>query len=152
MLKAITQQMNNKKKASNKQAIILLGVLFFAVVFSSASFAEVDNTPIKIEADRFELIEESGRSIYEGSVLVTRGLLQLKADRIEVFTDDQRELERVVAHGKPACFRQQQNADSQQIIGQAQRIVYYERKNQVVLTGQAKIWQGRDNFSSPEVT
>lgn len=106
--------------------------------------------PIQIEANRVEIDEREGTSTYIGNVQVQQGTLQLKAGRVVVHRG-QEGLQRIVAYGDPASFRQQPEGTDYLIRGQARELRYDAGAGTVALTGEAHIWQGRDEFSGARV-
>ena len=106
--------------------------------------------PIRIEADRVEIDEQKGTSTYTGSVQVRQGTLRLEAERVVVHRGREA-LERIVARGAPATFRQQPEGADYLIRGQARQLRYNAAAATVELTGEAHIWQGRDEFSGARV-
>lgn len=106
--------------------------------------------PIQIEANRVEIDEREGTSTYIGNVQVQQGTLQLTAGRVVVHRG-QEGLQRIVAFGDPAAFRQQPEGADYLIRGQARELRYDAGGGTVELTGEAHIWQGRDEFSGARV-
>ena len=62
--------------------------------------------PINVEADRATLDDSRSVMTYEGSVIVTQGTIRILADRLDLHYDQQRRLEKAVASGNPARYRQ----------------------------------------------
>lgn len=56
--------------------------------------------PVEIVADRAQMDDRKGIGTYSGNVVVTRGDLTLRADRILIFTEDRRPV-RMEAEGNP---------------------------------------------------
>jgi lipopolysaccharide export system protein LptA len=106
--------------------------------------------PIEIEANRVEIDERKGTSTYTGDVQVRQGTFQLTAARVVVRRGGEA-LERIVAHGNPATFRQQPEGADYLVRGQARELRYDAPGGTVQLTGEAHIWQGRDEFSGARV-
>jgi len=105
--------------------------------------------PIHVEADSVEIDDRQGISIYQGDVDVKQGSIHLTADKVTVYQKDRR-TERVRAVGRPVRF-QQQTDKGQTVKGRAREVEYYVTGDELVLTGDALLSQGDDNFSSDRI-
>ena len=95
--------------------------------------------PIYIESDRLEIDDSKGTSTYFGDVQFRQGGTQIWADEVKVTTDENRELKKLIARGKPARFYQAPGVDVEEAEGEAARIVYTASDELVVLSGKAKM-------------
>lgn len=120
------------------------------VVPAAAALESDRGQPIQIEADRVEIDERQGTSTYTGDVQMRQGTLRLSAARVVVHRGGEA-LRHVVAYGDPATFRQQPEGADYLVRGQARELRYDAQAGEVQLTGQAHIWQGRDEFSGARV-
>ena len=97
--------------------------------------------PATIDADSVEIDFSSGKRIYDGNVKLRQGTIKLDADRLEVyFKDDQ--LEKAIAQGNPAKFRQRPDGKTTDTVGQAVYIHIDEINNIITLTNKAQVNQG----------
>jgi lipopolysaccharide export system protein LptA len=101
--------------------------------------------PITIEADRVDVDEAKGTSVYKGNVIFRQGTIELLADELALRTTPQRELESAKAVGKPARFKQ--NAPEGEIRGHAQEITYQVATDYLLFAGDAYFSQCRDEVS-----
>ncbi|MCY4044665.1 MAG: lipopolysaccharide transport periplasmic protein LptA [Cellvibrionales bacterium] len=99
--------------------------------------------PINITSDSFQHEGKSGKTVYLGDVNLHQGSFMLKANRLEVFTDEGGNLKEIKAFGTPATFEQQPKADKEKVKGQAKLITYDTIKNEINLIGNARVNQGR---------
>jgi lipopolysaccharide export system protein LptA len=107
--------------------------------------------PIELEADRAEMSQITGIGVYTGNVVLTQGAITITGERMTVHTDENRQLERVVVEGKPAEF-EQRRADAQSVRARAPQMEYRTgATEQVLLTGGATLWQGRNEFSGESI-
>ena len=107
--------------------------------------------PIQIEADRATLSEQGAKSIYEGNVQLRQGTLWLKGNRMTVYLVNN-QVDRIILTGGPATL--QQRPDNNEAIQHAEAgtIEYSATDEQVVLQGNARIWQtGKDEFRSERI-
>ncbi len=104
--------------------------------------------PVYIEADEFTADRKKGVSVYRGHVSFKQGGIELRADSVEVSGD--RDLEKIVAKGKPVRYSQKLKNGSpdtaQSIRGEAESIEYFVAKGVVIFKGKAHLWRGLDEF------
>ena len=98
--------------------------------------------PVEIQADFAEMDDISGTTDYIGNVIVTQGSIRMTGDKLRATFDDSRNLEVAVVDGRPAYFRQTPDGNKEDIEGQALRVEYYAKKNQLVLIKEAHLNQG----------
>lgn len=103
--------------------------------------------PIHLEADSLDIDEPRGISVYRGNVHYSQGSTHLWADSVTIQTRKNRELEKVVAEGRPARFQQVPEGEETQVSGQAQRIEFIAEGQRVLLLGEARLSQGMNAFS-----
>ena len=129
-----------------------MGRLFFLLFTSLLYPAEVAialdsdrNQPAIVDAQDIEIDFATGRWIYRGDVTIQQGTLHMMADEIHLFFDDD-VLQRAIAHGQPAVFRQQPEGSDHLIRGQAQTIEIDEIENVAIFSGEAKLQRHRDTI------
>ena len=134
-----------------------MGRLFFLLFTSLLYPAEVvialdsdREHPAIIDAQDIEIDFATGRWIYRGDVTIQQGTLHMMADEIHLFFDDD-VLQRAIAHGRPAVFRQQPESSDHFIRGQAQTIEIDEIENVAILSGEAKLQQGGDTITGETI-
>lgn len=107
--------------------------------------------PITIEADRLDVDDAKGVSVYRGDVRYTQGTLELKAAEVTVFSTQERSLARVVANGKPATFKQQIDPAGGVLNGKADNIEYAVAAQRLRLQGSAHLVYCGDEFESDHI-
>ena len=129
-----------------------MGRLFFLLFTSLLYPAEVAialdsdrDQPAIVDAQDIEIDFATGRWIYRGDVTIQQGTLHMMADEIHLFFDDD-VLQRAIAHGQPAVFRQQPEGSDHLIRGQAQTIEIDEIENVAIFSGEAKLQRHRDTI------
>ena len=110
-------------------------------VLCGAAWAERadKNKPINLEADSMTHDEARQTTVLEGGVVLTKGTLVLRADRVEVRKDAQ-ENQFMTATGKAGArvfFRQKREGLDEFMEGEAARIDYDGKLDVVRLSGQA---------------
>ncbi|PQO95276.1 lipopolysaccharide transport periplasmic protein LptA [Massilia phosphatilytica] len=123
----------------------LLAAAIFLLVPLAASAEKADSLkPVNIEYDNANVDQVTQNYVATGNVIITRGTLILKADRAEVkeSPDGFRTFILTASPGKLATFRQKRDGGPDLWgEGQAQRIEYDDRNDQVKLFSKAVIRQ-----------
>ncbi len=119
---------------------------------SSAALALPDdkNQPIQLKADSAEMDDRKGISVYIGQVHVKQGSLEIEADKVTIYSDDQG-VKQIVAIGRPVKFRQQPKIDEPLTEGFALTLEYYADIDRAVFIDQAKLIQGGDTFTGDRI-
>ena len=138
------------------RARLLALIAGFAIACLSASRAvhaeKADSTkPTQIEANRMSADDARRMTIFEGSVVLTRGTIRLTADRV-VVRQDAEGFQYATATGKPARFRQRQDAkppetEGQWMEGEALRMEMDDRSGKIELYDNAHVKRGGDEVA-----
>ena len=128
-------------------------LLIAAAVLAPPLLAATDDRrqPVTIEADGAVFDEQKGQSVYTGHVVITQAGMQIRADRVTVYTEDD-ELSRIVAEGEPVRFRERREGEKE-ILGEARRLDYRvtEQRETLLLLDQAWLSQGGNRFSGQRI-
>jgi lipopolysaccharide export system protein LptA len=131
---------------------MILALLLGLMSSSPASALTSDKQqPIRIEADSVLIDDAQGKAVYRGNVHYTQGSTQLQADEVTVYSADRQKVDRVVANGNPATFRQRPDNQEEDMRGQAVRIDYFSDSGRVVLEKDAHLWQGKNEFAGSHI-
>ena len=110
---------------------------------------QADSTkPIEIEANRMSADDARRMNVFEGNVVVTRGTLNIRADRIVVRQDAEGN-QFATATGNPVRFRQRQDPKPPEkegvwMDGEAKRIELDEKSGKIELFEDARVNRGGD--------
>lgn len=96
---------------------------------------------IQIESNRAIRDEKAGTMIYIGNVELVQGSLKMLADRLEIYSLDNNEVERIIAYGTPAYVEQKPSADKPVIKARGDTIRYFVREEKLQLEKNASIDQ-----------
>lgn len=107
--------------------------------------------PIHIEADSVTIDDGRGVAVYRGNVRYTQGSAELTADEVTVYSADRKQVDKAVASGAPATFRQRPDNKDEDMRGQAMHIEYFANEERVVLEIDARLWQGRNEFTGNRI-
>jgi len=129
-------------------AVLLLGV--------PAQAEKADRTkPLNVAADRqgtFDLLKQV--VVFSGNVIITKGTIVIKADRVEVREqpDGYRIAVALGGAGRPATFRQKRDGVDEYIDGQADRLEYDEKPDTIRFVNNAIVRRLRGATIGDEVT
>lgn len=101
---------------------------------------------VYIEADKLEIDDAQGVSIYQGNVRLTRGALELTADKLTLL-GSREALKKMIADGSPVRFKQQLSHTQGEMRAVAKRMEYAADSEKLFLHGEAQLWQGGNEFS-----
>ncbi|BBB23680.1 lipopolysaccharide export system protein LptA [Isorropodon fossajaponicum endosymbiont JTNG4] len=126
-------------------------LLMCLLVLSGHTIALVidSSKPIKVSASMVVIDEKKKISTYVGKASITQGFLMLRAEIIQLFSNQQ-EVIKIIAkgtHKQPAHYQQNQPNQSRFIEAQALNITYLTKQELVHLKGKAHLVQGFDSFS-----
>lgn len=132
--------------------IFLLSLVLPALVLSTLAYSKSgdDQQPIHVEADSLEVRDNDNISIYTGNVKLTQGSLEIHADRLTLYFDDNKILMLMKMAGLPATFRQL-NDSNEEINGEALEMEYRESESTLLLLDKAKLTQGTDIIESNKI-
>ena len=135
----------------NLRPLILLGALFSLIVPTLLIALESDSQqPTYIEADRVEIDDAKGISIYRGNVILTQGTIRLTADVLTVYNAEG-ETERYVADGEPAHYKQTMDENNKDLLANALKIEYQLARQIITLTQDAHVTQNDDEFHGDRI-
>jgi lipopolysaccharide export system protein LptA len=106
--------------------------------------------PMSIEADRVELNDGKGISVYHGNVKVTQGTLVLTGQKMTVYNKGDA-VEKVIMEGEPATYRQRPDNKKQDVRAKALRMEYYTNPEHIILLKKAEVEQEGDLLRSERI-
>lgn len=113
------------------------------VLAGGAAWAEkADRTkPMNAEADSLRYDDVKQTSVFTGNVVITKGTMVIRADRVEVRQDNEgfQFGTAISTGGKRAFFRQKRDAGDEWIEGEAESIVYDGKADNVSFRGNANM-------------
>jgi lipopolysaccharide export system protein LptA len=122
--------------------------LFVALVALAPSLPAADgsrSTPVNLRADRIDIDQRTGVSHYIGHVDLRQGTTRITAARAEARSRGN-VLERVIAEGQPATFRDQPATLDQPVSGTAGRLEYEAMAQRIHLYREVEIHHARDTL------
>lgn len=117
--------------------VLLAGML--ACAAANATQADRDQ-PVNVNANAFSGSQDSGKTVFTGSVKIDQGTLHADGDNATGYFNQDNQVQRVILTGKPAHMQQKLD-DGSMVHGSADTIDYTVSENTVVLTGDANVVQ-----------
>jgi lipopolysaccharide export system protein LptA len=129
--------------------LLLIFLLAFALP-ARAEKADRDK-PTQVEANRMSADDVRRLNIFEGDVIVTKGTIRLTCERL-VVRQDAEGFQFATATGKPAKFRQRQDArpgekEGLWMEGEALRIELDDKNQKIELFDNARVNRGGDEVA-----
>jgi len=103
------------------------------------------------KSNKVYIDDKSGLSVYEGNVVVIQGSMKITADKLTVIYDAEQRLKKIIAEGQPSKFKQRPDNKDKDIEAIANKMVYFIKKDMLVLTNNALIKQGGNEFKSSKI-
>lgn len=134
----------------------VLALLALGIAAAAPALAEKGDRdkPTQIEANRMSSDDTRRMTLFEGSVVLTKGSLTIRADRI-VVRQDAEGYQHSTATGAPVRFRQRQDPkdgkEGEWIEGEAQRIEVDDRKSTIELFEKARVTRGGDEVAGEHI-
>ena len=128
-------------------------VMLALLLLAAPAFAEKADRdkPTQVEANKMSADDVRRLNVFEGDVVVTKGTIRLTADRL-VVRQDAEGFQLATATGKPARFRQRQDAKPGEkegiwVEGEALRIELDDRNQKIELFDKARVNRGGDEVA-----
>ncbi len=134
----------------------LVAAAFAASLATSVHAEKADRAkPLNVAADRqgtLDLLKQV--VVFGGNVIITKGSIVIKADRVEVreTPDGYRTAVAIGATGRPATFRQKRDGIDEYIDGQADRLEYDEKGDVIRFVNNAVVRRLRGASIGDEIT
>jgi len=122
--------------------VSLLALLWLGAV-GAARAAELSRTVIT--SDHLNFDYERMIATFEGNVSIEDPDVRMTADRMLMFFEGTNQVRSVTATGNVHFWQDDRSAT-------CKRAIYVSRSGEVILTGEAKLTQGRDSVAGDEIT
>lgn len=134
---------------NNSTLLALVITLLFP--FQAMALNTDSNQPMNIEADRVDIDDEKGTNIFTGNVVITRGSIRISGDKVVVYRDKEKNLDKIHSRGKPAHFQQTPDNKNVPVISEAEELFYDAVKEILIMRRNGKILQGGDTFTGDHI-
>ena len=130
----------------------LLLILLATLPGAALALSTDRDQPVHIEADRGELDDVKGVTIYEGRVVVTQGSIRITGDRVVLYYDENRDISRAEAVGKPATYQQLSDGETEPLKARALRMDYQVKDGVIDLYDDASVVQTGNSLFGNRIT
>lgn len=121
-------------------AWIITLLLSFLMAVKVSALPEDSQQPIFISSDSAIKDDKQGLTIYRGKVDIKQGTLNIKADKVTIYSTEE-EVTKIIAEGQPASFKQQPEIDRGDVTAKANTIEYKVAQKKIRLSKSASIDQ-----------
>lgn len=124
---------------SPKQLPALLSLALLSLASVTAALPNDREQAAVINANALESDIKKGINIYTGDVVIVQGSLKIAAERVEIFTNKNNEIERILATSSNSLskFQQRPSLDKPLVKATSKTIDYKAKKNLIHLIDQA---------------
>lgn len=137
---------------SRRAARAVLLVALGATVSGPLALTSDRRQPVLVEADQAELDDARGITTYQGQVVVTQGSLRITGDRVMLYYDQNRDVTRAEALGKPATYEQTPEGEKAPVRARALRMEYLVGEGLIELYDEAEVLQAGDSLRGRRIT
>ena len=136
----------------HRSVALLLGLFLVATAPYAWSKKSDRDEPLYATADQLTSDDKTRVSVFTGNVVITKGTIEIRADRFEVREDAQGNQIGIatVTGTRNATFSQERDIPGEMVKGQAKRIDYYSATQSLELTGDAQMRRLRDGQIADE--
>lgn len=139
------------------KALIHATVLFFTLLFSSNSAALPEDKlqTLQLKAGTADINQETHEGIYSNHVELDQGSTHLRADNALTTVNQKNQLTKAIANGNKtnqAHFWTLTDLNKPPLHAYANIIRYFPDRHLIELDGNARVEQGKDSFSAPQIT
>ncbi len=146
-------------KFNKNFSFISISYLATLLIFITFGTALAGDSPINIEANHMTSTEKSNSVIFTGEVDATQADVRIRSDKMTVYytpkeaepkkktkgeTGGTQQVEKMICIGNVEVTRAEW-------LGTSKKMVYLSKERQVILTGNAKAWQGQNMVTGEKI-
>lgn len=135
----------------------ILKTLIFvsSLIATVCSALDTDRDQIAhLKADAADINHKTGMSYYHGHVMFVQGTTHITADEAIIQVDSKNQLIKAVAISKGsqlATYETLPKKEDKILYAKARTITWYAQQKKIKLSGDARIEQGKNSFTAPEI-
>lgn len=123
--------------------------LLLLVTLLAAPAWSADKAPINIEADRMVSLEQKNSVLFSGNVLATQADVRIRTKEMTVYYDQAtkgngQEVKKLLCEGNVEITKGDW-------LGTGEKMDYLAKERKVILSGNAKAWQGKSQVSGETI-
>ena len=140
-------------------SFVYSGCLAISLLFITFGVAFAEDAPINIEANHMTSTEKSNSVIFTGDVDAKQADVRIRSDKMTVYYTAKEDETKKKAKGKEGATQQVEKMICEgnveitraEWLGTSKKMVYLSNERQVILTGNAKAWQGQNMVSGEKI-
>lgn len=134
--------------------ILHISALILALVIPSLSAWAENSTPIHIEADRMVSQEQDNSVVFIGNVDARQGGVTIRSDEMTVYytQSDNKKKKQSSSQVKKLICKNNVEIVQDDWVGTGNRMDYFAAERKVILSGDAKAWQGQNMVAGKTIT
>ncbi|MFT5699771.1 MAG: lipopolysaccharide export system protein LptA [Desulforhopalus sp.] len=146
-------------KFNKNLSFIFCGYLAVLLLFITSGVAFAEDAPINIEANHMTSTEKSNSVIFTGDVDAKQADVRIRSDKMTVYYTPKESGTKKKTKGKEGATQQVEKMvcvgnveiTRGEWLGTSKKMVYLSKERQVILTGNAKAWQGQNVVSGEKI-
>ena len=127
-----------------------LGITLVLLAATCYGLPEDNQQPIHIRSNTAIKDDKAGLTIYQGKVTISQGSLNIQADKVTIYSENET-LNKIIAVGKPAQFKQQAQKDQGDVLAKASTIEYRIIQKTITLVGKASLDQDGSTITGNQI-
>lgn len=141
-----------KVATKSNKGPIRRGLAIVALLLASGAYSLPDDSqqPIHIRSNSAIKDDKQGLTIYQGNVDMTQGSLNIQADTVTIYSQNET-VTKIIAVGKPARFKQQPEPGQGDVIAKAATIEYQITKKMITLIDKASLDQEGSTITGNQI-
>lgn len=131
-----------------KNSHLFISLTLGLILSCSAAFAQ--DSKLTVESDIIKYRGNNGNSVFEGNVVVNRGRLNLWADRVELF-QNQQDGDYIIADGSPVRYIERSEDGDIITQGKSNHSIYRYDEDEIQLSGNVEFESDGNVLSAHQV-
>lgn len=131
---------------------VLFFYIFFCMIFTAGQAIAAGDAPIHIAADHMTSVEKDNTVVFTGDVDAKQADVRIRTDEMTVYytkadtgnEESKQEVDKLICIGNVEVTRGEW-------LGTGRKMTYLAKKQQVILTGNAKAWQDQNMVSGTKI-
>lgn len=136
----------------SRKNLLIFSLLLNVLLVSPSIALESDATKeITIQSNSAQFDRKTGTAIYIGEVILEQGTLKITADKITLYSNEQKKLTKAIALGQPAHFQQQMENNKGLTKAEGASITYLTLDKNITLLDNAILEQEGNIFTGETI-
>lgn len=127
------------------QTRLFIVVVMLILPFTLFAEEKKDEQPIQIEADNMKYFGDKLMSEFRGNVIVLKDGMKMTSEEMDVFFTPEREVKEIFSRGNVKI-------EKEGLLALSGKARIYQLEEKIVLTENAKVWQGDNYLEGDKVT